>query len=198
MTPGHRPVSPLEGCAVHPPLWVHTALLSGPPADPVNNTRGFRRDTQEAAPGLPGGSVVKNPPANAGDMGSIPGPGRCHTPRGNEARVPQPLDLCSRAHCNWRVAPLTATGEKACFPERRLSMTKTVSEKAAAALGQCGAQERPPPGHRGVGKGPRWTALPRHPQGSPSGACPGPHQPPSATYVCCAHFPIVTPPRAWA
>ena len=26
--------------------------------------------------GLPGGSVVKNPPANAGDMGSIPGLGR--------------------------------------------------------------------------------------------------------------------------
>ena len=26
--------------------------------------------------GFPGGSVVKNPPANAGDPGSIPGPGR--------------------------------------------------------------------------------------------------------------------------
>ena len=26
--------------------------------------------------GFPGGSVVKNPPANAGDVGSIPGPGR--------------------------------------------------------------------------------------------------------------------------
>ena len=25
---------------------------------------------------VPGGSVEKNPPANAGDMGSIPGPGR--------------------------------------------------------------------------------------------------------------------------
>ena len=27
---------------------------------------------------FPGGTVVKNPPANAGDMGSIPGPGRSH------------------------------------------------------------------------------------------------------------------------
>ena len=27
--------------------------------------------------GFHGGSVVKNPPANAGDMGSIPGSGRC-------------------------------------------------------------------------------------------------------------------------
>ena len=26
--------------------------------------------------GFPGGPVVENPPANAGDMGSVPGPGR--------------------------------------------------------------------------------------------------------------------------
>ena len=31
----------------------------------------------------PGGSVGKNLPANAGDTGLIPGPGRSHTPRGN-------------------------------------------------------------------------------------------------------------------
>ena len=30
--------------------------------------------------GFPGDSVVKNPPADAGDMGSIPGPGRSHMP----------------------------------------------------------------------------------------------------------------------
>ena len=29
---------------------------------------------------FPGGTVVKNPPANAGDMGSSPGPGRSHMP----------------------------------------------------------------------------------------------------------------------
>ena len=29
---------------------------------------------------LPGGTVVKNPPANAGDMGSSPGPRRSHMP----------------------------------------------------------------------------------------------------------------------
>ena len=33
--------------------------------------------------GFPGGTEVKNPPANAGDMGSIPGPGRSHMPRSN-------------------------------------------------------------------------------------------------------------------
>ena len=30
--------------------------------------------------GFPGGSVVNNPLSDAGDMGSIPGPGRSHTP----------------------------------------------------------------------------------------------------------------------
>ena len=32
---------------------------------------------------FPGGAVVKNPPANAGDMGSSPGPGRSHMLRSN-------------------------------------------------------------------------------------------------------------------
>ena len=33
--------------------------------------------------GFTGGTVVKNPPANAGDTGSSPGPGRSHMPRSN-------------------------------------------------------------------------------------------------------------------
>ena len=33
--------------------------------------------------GFPGGALVKNPPANAGDTDSIPGPGRSHMPRSN-------------------------------------------------------------------------------------------------------------------
>ena len=32
---------------------------------------------------FPGGTVVKNPPANAGDMGSSPGLGRSHMPWSN-------------------------------------------------------------------------------------------------------------------
>ena len=46
---------------------------------------------------FPGGAVVKNPPANAGDKGSSPGPGSSHMPQSNEARVPQLLSLHSRA-----------------------------------------------------------------------------------------------------
>ena len=33
--------------------------------------------------GFPGGTVVKNLPANAGDTGSSPGPGRSHMLRSN-------------------------------------------------------------------------------------------------------------------
>ena len=47
--------------------------------------------------GFLGGLVVKNPPANAGDMGSIPGPGRSHRQQSNSAGAPQLLGLCSRA-----------------------------------------------------------------------------------------------------
>ena len=47
--------------------------------------------------GLAGGLVVKDPPASAGDTGSILDPGRCHRLWGSSARVPQVLSLRSRA-----------------------------------------------------------------------------------------------------
>ena len=43
--------------------------------------------------GFPGGAVVENLPANAGDMGLSPGLGRSHMPRSNWARQPQLLSL---------------------------------------------------------------------------------------------------------
>ena len=46
---------------------------------------------------FPGGAVVKNLPTNAGDTGLIPGLGRSHMPRSNQARAPQLLSLCSTA-----------------------------------------------------------------------------------------------------
>ena len=48
--------------------------------------------------GFPGGTVLKNPPAKAGDTGSSPGPGRSHMPRSIEAGALQLLSLRSRAH----------------------------------------------------------------------------------------------------
>ena len=38
-------------------------------------------------------AVVRNPPANAGDTGSSPGPGRYHMPQRNWAHAPQLLSL---------------------------------------------------------------------------------------------------------
>ena len=43
----------------------------------------FFPDTEDIKRGFPGGSAVPNPPANAGDTGSIPGPGRSHMPQSN-------------------------------------------------------------------------------------------------------------------
>ena len=39
---------------------------------------------------FPGGAVDRNLPASAGDMGSIPGPGRFHMPRGTCATTTEP------------------------------------------------------------------------------------------------------------
>ena len=54
---------------------------------------------------FPGGTVDKNPPANAGDAGSILGPGRSHTPQSNEAQVLLLLSLRARS-----------AGTEACVP----------------------------------------------------------------------------------
>ena len=60
---------------------------------------------------FPGGAVVKNPPASAGDTGSSPGPGRSHMPRSNEARAPQLLSLRSRAREPRLLSPRATTTE---------------------------------------------------------------------------------------
>ena len=52
--------------------------------------------SKSIAQDLPGGPVVKNLPAKAGDTGLIPGPGRFHTPWSNLAHAPQLLSLRSR------------------------------------------------------------------------------------------------------
>ena len=50
--------------------------------------------------GFPGGAVVENLPANAGDMGSSPGLGRSHMLRSNWAREPQLLSLSVWSLCS--------------------------------------------------------------------------------------------------
>ena len=56
--------------ALSPPLQRPRAWLLRPEKTGLQKTK----------PGFPGGSVVKNLPANQGDTGSIPGPGRSHVP----------------------------------------------------------------------------------------------------------------------
>ena len=48
-----------------------------------NRITGINRGVTKVKEDVPGGPVVKNPPANAGDMGSIPVLGRFHVPQGN-------------------------------------------------------------------------------------------------------------------
>ena len=70
---------------------------------------------------FPGGAEVKNLPANAGSMGSIPGPGRSHVLQGNYTYSTTTEPTCPRAHllCNKRshhtasieMLTLTATRE---------------------------------------------------------------------------------------
>ena len=51
-------------------------------------------------------------------MGLSPGPGRSHMPQSNEARVPQLLSLCSRAH-EPQLLSLRATTTEARTPRAR-------------------------------------------------------------------------------
>ena len=60
----------------------------------------LRPSSRRTLLGSPGVSVVKSLPANAGDAGSIPGPGRSHMPWSCEAHAPHLLHLRNRA---WQV-----------------------------------------------------------------------------------------------
>ena len=53
--------------------------------------------SKESQQGFPDGSVVKNLPANEGDMGLISGPVRTHVLQNNQAHEPALLGLCCRA-----------------------------------------------------------------------------------------------------
>ena len=68
--------------------------------------------------GFPGGAVVGSAPADAGDTGSCPGPGRCHMPRSGWAHEPWPLSLRVRSLCS-------ATGEATTVRGLRTTKNKT-------------------------------------------------------------------------
>ena len=70
-------------------------------------------DSKITVPGFPGGAVVENLPANAGDMGSSPGLRRSHMPRSNWARESQLLSL--------RVWSLCSATREARAPQLRVA-----------------------------------------------------------------------------
>ena len=63
------------------------------PSDLSNSEECNYTGSKTGSLGFPGGAVVENLPANAGDTGSSPGLGRSHMPRSNWAREPQLLSL---------------------------------------------------------------------------------------------------------
>ena len=73
---------------------------------------------------FPGGAVVKNPPANAGDTGSSPGLGGSHMPQSNKACVPQLLSLLSRAREPQLLSPRATTTEAQATRARALQQEK--------------------------------------------------------------------------
>ena len=79
----------------------------------IKNQRGWD------APGI---AVGKNPPANAGDMGLLPGQGRLHMPRGNSA-------------------PGSVTAEPVPHTERRCAVSAGAPSGVAALLAP--AREKP-------------------------------------------------------
>ena len=58
-------------------------LWTGPWKDKHLNLLELSTWKETASGDFPGGAVVKNLPANAGDTGSIPGPGRSHMLQSN-------------------------------------------------------------------------------------------------------------------
>ena len=71
---------------------------------------------------FPGGSVVKSPPAEVGDVGSIPDLGRSHVPQSTKARAPKLPSLCSRAGGLQLLSP-HATMTDAFMPQSLCSAT---------------------------------------------------------------------------
>ncbi|KAJ8779229.1 hypothetical protein J1605_012691 [Eschrichtius robustus] len=87
----HPPAPGARTSALCPPRTERYVGRSGPPHRLHLNKQTNKRKCK----GFPGGAVVENLPANAGDTGSSPGLGRSHMPRTNWAREPQLLSLTS-------------------------------------------------------------------------------------------------------
>ena len=84
----------------------------------------MRKGQHQESQGFPGGSVVKSLPANAGDTGSIPDPGRSHMPGGN-------------------ICPYATTTEPTCTPSEACALQSLCAEtrEATTMRSQCNVTE---------------------------------------------------------
>ncbi|XP_060144235.1 collagen alpha-1(I) chain-like [Globicephala melas] len=113
-------------CPQQPPRHhdSHGGLEVGRSRVPERRRLSFKTEVQ----GFPGGAVVESPPADAGDRGSRPGPGRSHTPRSGWARERWPLSLRVWSLCS-------ATGEATAVRGPRTAKKKNL---------KCDLQTHPP------------------------------------------------------
>ena len=81
--------------------------------------------------GFPGGAVVESLPANAGDMGSIPGLGRSHMLRSNRVCEPQLLSLRVWSLCSATREAAIVRGPRTAMKSgpRLLQLEKTLAQK---------------------------------------------------------------------
>ena len=81
--------------------------------------------------GFPGGAVVENLPANAGDMGSSPGLGRSHMPQSGWAREPQLLSLRVWSLCSAMGEATAVRGPLTAMKSgpRSLELEKALTQK---------------------------------------------------------------------
>ena len=98
----------------------------------INNIYGIDRQSSRIQDfwDFPGGALVKNPPANAGDTGSSPGLGRSHMLQSNKACAPQLLSLHSRARKPQLLSQHASTTE-ACSTGLLLAPCSTTREATA-------------------------------------------------------------------
>ena len=82
--------------------------------------------------GFPGGAVVENLPANAGDTGSSPGLGRSHMPRSGWACKPQLLSLRIWSLCSATRGAAIVRGPRTAMksdPPHLLQLEKALAQK---------------------------------------------------------------------
>ena len=99
--------------------------------NPFSAQLGTDSSLKTSVSGFPGGAVVENLPANAGDTGSSPGLGRSHMPRSSGAREPQLLSLPVWSLCSATGGAATVRGPRTAMKSgpRLLQLEKALTQK---------------------------------------------------------------------